>query len=105
MAANRCPKTGRFLPGNNASPGRKPRATEEEYAQVFKDVIPIERWERMIEKQALRAEQKGDLVAFKALVSYLAGAPIQKQQLTGKDGENLVINLSWGDDPDNDQLS
>jgi len=97
LAAKRDEK-GRFIKGEVANPkGRPPRATEEEYAETFREVIPLERWKRMIERQALRAD-KGDLIAFKALVLYLAGAPTQKSELTGKDGERFVVNLSWGDD-------
>ena len=49
---------GRFVPGVSGNPkGRKPRATEDEYRDAILDIVPIERWRLMIEKQAARAEK------------------------------------------------
>ena len=75
---------GRFLPGGSGNPkGRKPRATEQEYQDAVADVIPIERWCRILEAQARRAE-KGDVRSFEALARYLA--PVTERQQTEHSG-------------------
>ena len=59
---------GRFIKGSVANPkGRPPRATEKEYLDTVYDEIPIERFRRMIARQAERAE-RGDLKALEFLV-------------------------------------
>jgi hypothetical protein len=91
---------GRFVPGVSGNPkGRKPRATEDEYREAILDIVPIDRWRRMIEKQAARAE-KGDLRAFEALAKYIA-PPIEKHDIT-TDGEPIqfiekVVHAGNGD--------
>jgi hypothetical protein len=69
---------GRFVNGNKASPGRKPKATEAEYLDAFKSVIPLERFVKQIEAQAKRAD-RGDLMAFGAIAKFL-GLDVQKIQ-------------------------
>jgi hypothetical protein len=71
---------GRFVKGVSGNPnGRPTRATEEEYRQAVLDIVPLERWKLMIEKQAIRAE-RGDLRAFEALAKYIA-PPIERQEI------------------------
>jgi hypothetical protein len=72
---------GRFVKGVSGNPnGRPTRATEEEYRQAVLDIVPLERWKLMIEKQAIRAE-RGDLRAFEALAKYIA-PPIERSDIT-----------------------
>lgn len=80
---------GRFAKGNPGGPGRKPRATEQEYRDAFCEVVPLDRFIRMIEAQARRAD-KGDLKAFEALVRYIAPA-IEKQQLEHSGGVEITV--------------
>jgi len=80
---------GRFTKGNHASPGRKPRATEEEYQDAFYSVVTIERFKRMVEAQARRAE-KGDIQAFNAIANRVIPI-IEKRELSGTNGEPIRI--------------
>ena len=80
---------GKFTKGNKASPGRKPRATEEEYRDAFLDVIPIERFKRMVDAQAKRAE-RGDIQAFNAIANRILPV-IEKHEHSGKDGSPIQI--------------
>ena len=77
-------KNGRFVKGNKASPGRPPKATEQEYLDAFKTVIPLERFIHQVEAQAKRAD-RGDLQAFGAIAKFL-GLDVQKieQQNSGE---------------------
>lgn len=70
---------GQFVKGYKGGPGRPKRATEEEYREAVLDIVPLERWKLMIEKQAIRAE-RGDLRAFEALAKYIA-PPIERQEI------------------------
>lgn len=89
---------GRFIKGESGNPnGRPPRATEEEYRLAVLDIVPLERWKMMIEKQAARAE-KGDLRAFEALAKYIA-PPIERQDITsGGEPLNFVEKVIYSDD-------
>ena len=89
---------GRFTKGNKASPGRKPRATEEEYWDAFLDVIPVERFRRMVESQAKRAE-RGDIQAFNAIANRILPL-IEKHEHSGRDGEPLKVIVEYADDTD-----
>lgn len=81
---------GRFLPGKAPkSPGRPPRAQDQEYAEALYEVVPLIRWKKLLEVQAKRAE-KGDVRAFNAIADRIL--PItEKHELTGKDGEPISI--------------
>lgn len=62
---------GRFVKGCSGNPnGRKPHATEQEYREAIKDVIPLERFIRQLERLALRAD-KGDSRAFDKICGLL----------------------------------
>jgi len=96
-------KKGRFVKGKSGNPdGRPPKASEEEYRDAIKEVIPLQRFINQLEKLAVRAD-RGDSRAFSKICDLL-GLNVVRQEVTGKDGERFVINLSWGDDikTDND---
>jgi hypothetical protein len=83
---------GRFIKGNPGSPGRPPRLREDEYLDLLKDTIPAERWARIVEAVAHRAE-RGDVSAFKALAGYLAGLPLQRVSATVRtDGDEELTD-------------
>lgn len=83
------PKTGRFVKGNKASPGRRPRVTEEEYADAFFETISIVRFKKIIEATAKSAE-RGNMAAVKLIIERVLPA-IEKHELTGKDGAPMEI--------------
>ena len=87
---------GRFTKGNKASPGRPPRATEQEYLDAVLDVVPLERFMRMVEKQATRAE-RGDIRAFESLAK-LMRLYVERLEHTGKDGGRIIVTLRGEDD-------
>ena len=87
------PKTGKFIRGNKASPGRKPRATEEEYRSAIKDVIPLDRFIRQLETLAKRAD-RGDSRAFDKICDLL-GLNIIKSEVSGKNGEALKVVVEY----------
>lgn len=87
--ADRDPKTGRFLPGNKASPGRKPRATEAEYLAAMSAAVSIEDWEKATGKM-LKLALAGDVQAYRVILPYFAGTPIQRLQLSTAEAQILA---------------
>ena len=88
---------GKFIKGNGGGPGRPTKEREERYHEIMLNTVTFKDWTEIVQKAAAQAK-KGDAVARKWLSDYLVGPPIQKQEITGKDGESFVVNLSWGDD-------
>jgi hypothetical protein len=83
---------GRIKPGSVLNEkGRLKRTDEEKYTSVISATITPDRFRAMLEKQAKRAEA-GDLEAFKQICKLL-GLDIEKKELTGKNGEPLIINI------------
>ena len=77
---------GRFVKGSTGNPkGRPPRATEKEYLDAVYDEIPIERFRRMVTKQAERAE-RGDIRALEFIVRVMGLEAARKIDLTGSIG-------------------
>lgn len=64
---------GRFAKGNPGGPGRPPRAPEANYLIALTDVVPLDRWRRIVERIADRAED-GDLRAAQWLGRLVLGA-------------------------------
>lgn len=87
--ADRDDKTGRFLPGNKASPGRPSRATEAEYLDAMSDAVSVEQWKKATAKM-LALAIKGDVQAYKTLLPYFAGQPTQRLQISGELLQNLI---------------
>lgn len=95
---------GRFIKGNEPGPGRPPAATEAQYADVLKEVVPVERFKLIVEAQARRAE-RGDILAFNALVSRLVP---ERRDLTIEHSGSLniqgleeMLDRVYGDRPGN----
>lgn len=90
MAAMRDNK-GRFVKGKPGGPGRPPRATEQEYRDTIKEVIPLERFIRQLEKLAARAD-RGDSRAFDKICDLL-GLHVIKNEHTGENGNAITIRI------------
>lgn len=52
--------------------------------------VTFDDWQEII-KKAVGQAKKGDSTARKWLGDYLIGTPVQKQEITGKDGDALRI--------------
>ncbi len=71
---------GRFIDGHtNISPGRKPRAVEQEYLATMEQIVSGDVWERIVQQAAVDA-QLGDSKARVWLSAYLLGMPISRTQ-------------------------
>ena len=100
--ANHRDGKGRFTKGNPGGPGRPARATEEEYLLALRDTIPLERWQRMIEKIADHIEETGSIRAFVALADRMLGKPAVTVHDDGQDGYRKLAALMEGLDDDED---
>ena len=80
---------GRWLSGcRSPNPaGRKPRATELEYLEVAREVVPLERFARILDKHASLAE-RGNVHSFNTLIK-LMGLDIQRLEQR-HDGEVAI---------------
>lgn len=87
--ADKDPKTGRFVKGNKASPGRKPRPTEAAYIEKMYTVGDLETWGKATKKM-LDLAVAGDVQAYRAIVPYYAGLPVQKLQISSQDAALLA---------------
>lgn len=85
--ADRDPKTGRFVKGNPGGPGR-PRG-ERQYLDAMINAVSLEDWRKATNKM-LTLAIGGDVQAYKAVVPYLAGLPVQKLQLSSADAALLA---------------
>ena len=84
---------GRFVKGTVANPnGRPPRATEQEYIDAVKDIVPLDRFKRMLERQAQRAEH-GDIRAFECVVRMIGIEGVKKIAVTSG-GNKIVVSLT-----------
>jgi len=88
---------GQFIKGSVPNPkGRPPKATEAEYRDAVKEVIPLERFIRQLESLAKRAD-RGDSRAFDKICDLL-GLQVIKQEVSGKDGNPLQITVEYVND-------
>ena len=81
---------GKFVKGKSGNPsGRPKKEREERYYEILITTVTFERWKKIVSKASEQAE-RGDQAARKWLADYLIGPPVQKQELTGKDGEPIT---------------
>jgi hypothetical protein len=90
---NQDPNSGKFVKGNKASPGRPPKEREGRYYDILMTTVTFEVWGKIVQKAADQAV-KGDQAARKWLADYLVGPPVERKELTGKDGEALNFFIS-----------
>lgn len=88
---NQDPKTGRFVKGNKASPGRPARHTE---ASVLEKMWQGDKPDRIVKSvdRMIKLAEGGDVQAFKAVIAYYAGLPIQKLQISSR-GASLLAEV------------
>ena len=83
-----------FVKGHGAiGGGRKPRAAEQEIKTALRNALPDE---DVIAVLASKVKD-GEDWAITLWLAYLYGKPIQKEEITGKDGEALVIKVKLPD--------
>ena len=100
--ANHRDGKGRFTKGNPGGPGRPARATEEEYLLTLRDTIPLERWQRMIEKIADHIEETGSIRAFVALADRMLGKPAVTVHDDSESGYKALMALMAEVDDDSE---
>jgi len=82
---------GQFEKGYSGGPGRPKKSREERYLEITKSAVTFENWKKIVIKAADQASH-GDAQARKWLSDYLVGPPIQKQEISGVDGNAIEVN-------------
>jgi len=91
-------ENGRFAKGSTGNPrGRAPREREERYYEILMSAVTFDVWEQIVKKAAEQAK-KGDAMARKWLADYIVGSPIQRQEITGKDGNVIEVTIKKNDE-------
>lgn len=85
-------KNGQFANGNGGGPGRPKKKREKRYYEITQTACTFKDW-RAIVKRAVDDAKKGDTAARKWLSDYLLGPPVQRQEISGADGEPLFERL------------
>jgi hypothetical protein len=84
---------GKFVKGQSGNPlGRPPKEREDRYRDILLSAVTFDVWTEIVKKAADQAK-KGDAVARKWLGDYLVGVPIQRNEISGKDGD--IIRVSF----------
>jgi len=82
-----------FKKGQVANPHGRPKKTVEvEYANAIQSACTVKEWLeicKVAKQQALRGDEK----ARKWLSDNLVGLPVQKNEITGADGNNIVVKI------------
>jgi hypothetical protein len=87
------PKTGKFLPGNNANPkGRPRREIEQEYVDATVAEVTVDDW-RDIVKTAKAHAKAGDASARGFLAQYILGKPTERLAISHS-GDDALIDLT-----------
>jgi hypothetical protein len=71
---------GRFLPGNKGGPGRRPLRETKPYEMAFKEAVSPESFKEATE-QILKKALEGDTHAYKLVIQYALGKPIQRTEI------------------------
>jgi len=88
-------ENGKFIKGNGGGPGRPNKQREGRYYDVLITTVTFERWKKIVLKAAEQAE-RGDQAARKWLADYLIGAPVQRTEVSGKDGGAITVQVISG---------
>ena len=87
--------SGQFAKGNPGGPGRPKKEREERFYEITLTVVTFEDWKSIVWK-AVADAKRGDAVARKFLADYLMGPPVQRQEVTGANGEAIVLKVVKG---------
>lgn len=90
---------GRFAQGHEKIGGRKKKATEERYLEIFKDAVSEEDWRAIILRAILDAK-RGDTAARKFIADYLVGPPVESKNINV--GGELSVVIDWSESPGGD---
>lgn len=84
---------GKLKQGSVLNPkGRPKKEREQAYYDVLVSSVSKEDWAAIVTR-AVSDAKRGDQAARKWLADYLVGAPIQRNEISGKDGD--VIRVSF----------
>jgi hypothetical protein len=82
-----------FVKGQVANPNGRPRKSiEERYTKAVYSVVKTAEFKSVVEA-ILKAAKRGDMRAAKLILDYTVGTPIQKTELTGKDGGQIEFGV------------
>lgn len=89
---------GRFAPGWKGGPGGKQVSTKEqqaEYIDAMFEIIPLDRFRRMVDKVATHVEETGSIKAFEAIANRMFGKPVAVAHTdTGSNLQGLLDALA-----------
>lgn len=89
-------ENGRFVKGASGNPrGRLPKDREEKYFEIMQTAVTFQDW-KDITKKAVEQAKRGDAQARKWLSDYMLGAPVQRQEITGADGNPITVQVISG---------
>lgn len=87
-----------FKKGQSGNPhGRPKREYEIEYANIVQSSCSPSDW-KIVCSKAIEQAKRGDAVARKWLSDNLIGLPVQKNEITGKDGNAIKVRLTDNND-------
>jgi len=88
-------KKGRFVSGVSGNPkGRAPKSREERYLEILISTVTEQDWQAIIIR-AVTDAKRGDATARKWLADYLIGPPVERKEVTGADGSNIVLTVVY----------
>ncbi len=85
---------GRYIKGHEPTGGRKSKAVEERYLEAFKAAVKPEDITDIVAK-ALDQAKHGDAEARKFIFGYAIGMPVQRNEVSGPDGEPVQMDILY----------
>ena len=91
-------ESGKFIKGVSGNPqGRPKKEREERFYEITLSTVGFEDWKAIIQK-AVKQAKAGDSMARKFLADYIMGPPVQRSEVTGKDGGIIRVTLEGVND-------
>jgi hypothetical protein len=83
-----------FQKGQVANPNGRPRKTaEEKYSKVVYSAIKPDDLKEVVEA-IMKAAKRGDMRAAKLILDYTVGTPVQKTEISGRDGGLIEFGVT-----------